>query len=105
MIFFPIIELDNLIGWTSLNSFPPNNWEIARSNKFYVYLLFIENDQWKSKLIKTLGSYENFYLDQNDINKITYSESIKILCLSKSKIKDICDFLPSIDFQTTSLPT
>ena len=42
-----------------------------------MHILFIENDQWKSKLIKTLESYENFYFDQNDINKITNSKSIK----------------------------
>ena len=37
---FSSIELNNLIGWTSLNSFPPNNWEITRPNKFYAYLVY-----------------------------------------------------------------
>ena len=105
MIFFPIIELNNLVGWTSLNSFPPNNWEIDRFKKLYVYLIFIENNKWNSKLLNTLESYENFYFDQHDVKKITNTDSIKILCLSKSKINDYSDVLPSIDFQTTSLPT
>jgi len=105
MIFFPIIELHQLVGWTSLNSFPPNNWEIKNSDKYYVYLLFIENDQWKSKLICSLKNYENFYYDQIEVKKNTNSKSIKILCLSKNKINDYNDILPFIDFQTTSLPT
>ncbi len=105
MIYFPMITLEGCVGWNSLNSFPPNNWEVEKNNNFYLYLIFIENNKWRTHLIKEFNSVETFNIDENDINKITKSKSIKVFCLSKSKLPDSSITLPLMKFESTSIPT
>ena len=55
LIYFPIIKLTDCKGWTTINSFPPNDWEVKVDDEYYLSSSWVEKDKWNSKTLKKLN--------------------------------------------------
>ena len=47
-MYFPFISINDFEGWTTLNNFPPNNWEIESPVNSYISCTWVENNNWKT---------------------------------------------------------
>tara|TARA_B100000579_G_C22795252_1_gene836771 strand:+ start:568 stop:1359 length:792 start_codon:yes stop_codon:yes gene_type:complete len=95
-IFFPIINSSNIVT-SSINiyNFPPNNLYPVKNIQRYVYLIWIENNFWKTKWIKTLKPNENLEINEHEFKNILPTDnSLPVITLSENKLENKLNKLP-----------
>ena len=103
-MYFPFISINDFEGWTTLNNFPPNNWEIESPVNSYISCTWVENNNWKSKTLKEISPFQSITINKSDINNYENIKSLIVLSLSKKELPENSSTLPMPMIQETSLP-
>ena len=100
-MFYPLIKLDNFQGSTTIHNYPPNNWERIDFSDKYIYLIWSEDNIWKTYLINTLKKYESIEISTLNLPNEFFSNKIAFLYPSTLVLNDTLEELPSeINFNT-----
>ena len=99
-IYYPILRVPELSGYTTVHNYTPNNWEIRKNCKKYVNITWSDGKIWKSKTITTLDIDKSYVIKDKDLDFVP-KNAIPLSSLSVNKLPTLSETLPEdIDMQT-----
>lgn len=104
MSFFPILDVLNVSGYTTLANFPPNNWQNNYSEPLFIYLTYLKDATWHSEKLGILknGELRTFY--SNEFKSLVVDGEIPLLSLSMNPLPIESKSLPRPKIPVTDAP-
>lgn len=104
-MFYPLIKLNNFQGSTTIHNFPPNNWEAINFSDKYIYLLWSENDIWKTHFIRTLEMFNSIEISTLHLPNEFFINNVAFLYPSSILLNDKLNELPTENNFNTITPS
>ena len=100
-MFYPLIKLDNFQGCTTIHNYPPNNWEPIKFSDKYIYIIWLDNNIWRTNLYDVLKINNSIDISTKDLPAEYFINNIAFLYPSSILLNDKLSELPSeINFNT-----
>jgi len=97
MSYFPILNVPNTFGWTTLSNFPPNNWENKGHFDRWINISFPEGDKWHSRSLGVLKLNATKKINYSDISEGKNPDFFAVLSLTKDPLPNYSNYLPQPD--------
>lgn len=81
--YYPLLNLPDISGWTTIYNFPPNNWELLSCSDQWVNATFIHKNQWVTKNLGKLTANSVKTFTVGDLCQLASSRSLIFFSLTK----------------------
>ena len=104
MSYFPLIRAPGCTGWTTINNYPPNNWEVKECPDKYIIVSWVSGEKWTNECLGVLAPGQSKTFTTDEMLSVTGTEAIPFLSLTRSIPDRECESLPLINEPTTYTP-
>ena len=106
MAYFPLFNITNVSGFTTLANFSPNNWERTVKGDLFVTSFRTDGHAWRSQeegILKE-GEFKTFQIEQFDLAMDQVESEIVLFQLNPEKQSTALSTLPVDHFVSTNFP-
>ena len=103
-MFYPLIKLDNFQGCTTIHNYPPNNWEPIKFSDKYIYIIWLDNNIWRTNLYDVLKINNSIDISTKDLPAEYFINNIAFLYPSSILLNDKLSELPTENNLNTITP-
>jgi hypothetical protein len=104
-MFYPLIKLDNFQGCTTIHNYPPNNWESIKFSDKYIYIIWLDNNIWRTNLYDVLKINNSIDISTKDLPAEYFINNIAFLYPSSILLNDKLSELPTENNFNTITPS
>ena len=104
-MFYPLIKLDTFEGITTIHNFAPNNWESIKTADKFIYLIWSENNYWRTYNYGILRLNESMEISTKNLPNEYFINNIVFIYPSSILLDEMLTILPSENNFITYTPT